>query len=232
VWEKWGARRPDAYLAMGSAVAERISSHYKRQAEVIPLGLDAHWFGPHVANEHFLVASRLVEQKRIDLAIRACAAAGVPLVIAGEGRDEQRLRRMSGAGVQFLGHIRDRARMRDLYTRATAVIVPAEEDFGLVALEAQAAGTPVIAYDAGGARDTVVDGVTGIRFAPQTPDALEGAIREAAARSWDHQTIRRHAAGFDQGAFKAQFATLVSRLRQEKEPARQVLAVESSDAAF
>jgi glycosyltransferase involved in cell wall biosynthesis len=226
VWERWSARRPDAYVAMGSAVAERIRSNYGRDAEIIPLGLDSPWFGPHVANEHFLLVSRLVEQKRIDLAIEACAAAGVPLLIAGEGRDEPRLRRLSGAGVTFLGHIRDRARMRDLYARATAVIVPAEEDFGLVPLEAQATGTPVVAYDAGGARDTVIDGVTGIRFAPQTASALEQAIREAAARSWDHPAISRHAAGFEQRAFKARFEAMVTHLRQEKEPAGQLLAVE------
>jgi glycosyltransferase involved in cell wall biosynthesis len=225
VWEEWGARRPDAYVAMGRAVADRIRIYYGRHAEVIPLGMDADWFGPHLADEYFLIAGRLVEQKRMDLAITACAAAGVPLVIAGEGRDEPRLRRMSGGGVKFLGHIRDRARMRDLFARATAVIVPGEEDFGLVPLEAQAAGTPVIAYDAGGARDTVVDGITGIRFAPQTAGALEAAIREAAARSWDHQAISRHAAGFEQQAFKARFEELVMDLRQRQEPAGQAMAV-------
>src|SRR5207237_2177663 len=129
---------------MGAAVAERIRRHYGRGAEVIPLGLDSTWFGAHLANEHFLLVSRLVEQKRVDLAIAACAAAGVQLLIAGEGRDEPRLRRLSGAGVRFLGHVKDRELLRDLYARATAVIVPAEEDFGLAPLEAQAAGTPVV----------------------------------------------------------------------------------------
>jgi glycosyltransferase involved in cell wall biosynthesis len=211
---------------MGSGVAARISTHYGRQAEVIPLGMDADSLGPHIANQYFLVASRLVEQKRIDLAISACAAAGVPLLIAGEGRDEARLRGMSGPAVKFLGHIRDRPRMRDLYARATAVIVPAEEDFGLVPLEAQAVGTPVIAYDAGGARDTVVDGVTGIRFAPQTAKALEDAIKKAATRTWDHAAISRHAAGFEQRPFKARFQAMVTHLRQGHEPAGQVLAGE------
>src|SRR5438270_1305285 len=149
IWERWGAQRPNAYVTMGAAVAERIRKFYGRGAEVIPLGLESVWFGEHVADEHFLVVSRLVEQKRIDLAIEACAAAGVPLVIAGAGRQEPRLRRMSGPEVRFVGHITDRARLRDLYARAAAVIVPAEEDFGLVPLEAQAAGTPVVAFDAG-----------------------------------------------------------------------------------
>jgi glycosyltransferase involved in cell wall biosynthesis len=230
LWEHWGALRPDAYVTMGAAVAGRIRRHYGRGAEVIPLGLDSVWFGPHLANEHFLLVSRLVEQKRIDLAIASCARAGVPLLIAGEGRDEPRLRRLSGAGVRFLGHISDRARLRELYARATAVIVPAEEDFGLVPLEAQAVGTPVVAYDAGGARDTVVDGVTGIRFAPQTDGALTEAIREAAARSWDHQAISRHAATFEQGAFKARFEALVDGLRPGRRPAGPSLAAEGGDA--
>jgi glycosyltransferase involved in cell wall biosynthesis len=230
IWEEWAARRPDAYVAMGSAVADRISTFYGRHAEVIPLGLDANWFGPHVADEHFLVVSRLVEQKRVDLAITACLKAGVPLLIAGEGRDEPRLRRLAGAAVTFLGHIRDRARLRDLYARAKAVIVPAEEDFGLVALEAQASGTPVIAYDAGGARDTVVGGITGIRFAPQTAAALESAIREAATRSWDHELISRYAAGFEQSPFKTRFEALVGGLHQRQQQAGHALVVESGDA--
>ena len=230
IWEQWGARRPDAYVTMGAAVAERIRRHYGRGAEVIPLGLDSDWFGPHLADDHFLLVSRLVEQKRIDLAIAACAGAGVPLLIAGEGRDEPRLRTLGGAGVRFLGHITDRARLRDLYARATAVIVPAEEDFGLAPLEAQAAGAPVVAYDAGGARDTVVDGVTGIRFAPQTAGALTEAIREAAARSWDHEAISQHAARFEQREFKSRFESLVDRLRREQEPTGRLLAAGGSDA--
>lgn len=230
LWEAWGAHRPDAYVAMGSAIADRIRTYYGCDADVIPLGLDGHWFGPHVANDYFLVVSRLTEQKRIELAIAACAAAGVPLVIAGEGRDETRLRRLSGTGVKFLGHMRDRARMRDLYARATAVIVPGEGDFGLVPLEAQASGTPVIAYDAGGVRDTVEDGITGIRFAPQTADALEQAIRKASTCLWDHQAISRHAARFEQRAFQARFEAAVIHQRKRIEPAGKVVAVGGGDA--
>jgi glycosyltransferase involved in cell wall biosynthesis len=229
IWERWGAQRPNAYVTMGAAVAERIRRFYGRGAEVIPLGLESVWFSRHLADEHFLVVSRLVEQKRIDLAIEACAAAGVPLVIAGAGREEPRLRRMTGPDVRFVGHITDRARLRQLYARAAAVIVPAEEDFGLVPLEAQAAGTPVVAFDAGGVRDTVVDGVTGIRFAPQTADALTDAIREAAARSWDHRAISRHAADFEQAAFKARFEALVSSLRPAMEADGRALVAGGGD---
>ena len=214
---------------MGAAVAGRIRTFYGRPAEVIPLGLESAWFSQHVADEHFLVVSRLVEQKRIDLAIEACAAAGVSLVIAGTGREEPRLRRMSGPDVRFAGHISD-ARLRELYARAAAVIVPAEEDFGLVPLEAQAAGTPVVAFDAGGVRDTVVDGVTGIRFAPQTTGALTEAIREAAARSWDHGAISLHAATFKQADFKARFEVLVSTLRPGREAAGRALVAGGGDA--
>jgi glycosyltransferase involved in cell wall biosynthesis len=99
-----------------------------------------------------------------------------------------------------------------------------------VALEAQASGTPVIAYDAGGARDTVVGGITGIRFAPQTAAALESAIREAATRSWDHELISRYAAGFEQSPFKTRFEALVGGLHQRQQQAGHALVVESGDA--
>jgi glycosyltransferase involved in cell wall biosynthesis len=176
-WDLHAASKPDLLLTSGAAVADRIRSCYGRESAIVPPPIDSYWFAPHRSNEFCLFVGRLVHQKRVDLAIEACKALGIPLWIAGEGRSERDLRRRGDGNIRFLGHVTD-VELRELYRRAIAVVVPAEEDFGLVPLEAQAAGTPVVAYDAGGARETVLDEVTGLRFRPQTWEALATAISE------------------------------------------------------
>jgi glycosyltransferase involved in cell wall biosynthesis len=114
-----------------------------------------------------------------------------------------------------LGSVTD-GKLRQLYARARAVLVPAEEDFGIVPLEAQAAGTPVIAYDAGGARETVVNGRTGIRFAPQTAEALAAAITAASSLQWDRRSIQANAARFTESRFKRDMLILIERYQQDR----------------
>ena len=125
------------------------------------------------------------------------------------------MRAKAGPNTRFLGSVRD-DELRRLYARARAVLVTAEEDFGIVPLEAQAAGTPVIAYDAGGARETVIDGQTGIRFAPQTVDALAAAITAAAARPWNREQIQANAARFREARFKRDMVVLIERYDLER----------------
>jgi glycosyltransferase involved in cell wall biosynthesis len=173
------------------------------------------WFVAHQSDEFYLVVSRLVEQKRVDLAIAACERLGLPLWIVGEGRAGPSLRAKAGPNIMFLDSVKDDD-LRRLYARARAVLVPAEEDFGIVPLEAQAAGTPVIAYDAGGARETVVDGQTGIRFAPQTVDALAAAITAAAARPWEREHLQANAAQFREARFKRDILALIERYDEER----------------
>ena len=217
-WDRWAAARPDAYMANGEAVAARIRSFYRRDATVVAPPIGAEWFIPHQANESYLVAGRLVAPKRIDLAIAACERLGVPLTIAGDGREAERLRQLAGPTVRFTGPLSD-AELRRCYARAIALLVPAEEDFGMVPVEAQAAGTPVIAYDRGGARESVVDGLTGLRFSPQTARALAAAIGESARRAWDEDAIRSNAGRFDERHFRERVTNLVDRYA-EPSPAR------------
>jgi glycosyltransferase involved in cell wall biosynthesis len=214
-WERRAATKPDYYIANGHEVAGRIRAFYHRDAAVVPPPIADAWFVPHDGDDFYLVVSRLVEQKRVDLAIRACERLRLPLWIVGEGRAGASLQANASPSTRFLGSVAD-DELRRLYSRARAVLVPAEEDFGLVALEAQAAGTPVIAFDAGGARETVVDGLTGIRFAPQTAESLARAITAAASRKWDRRIIQAHAARFTESRFKREIRELIERYVRER----------------
>ena len=208
VWDRHAATQPDVYVATGQPVAERIEAYYQRSSDIIQPPVERKWFTPHQADEFFLFAGRLVPHKRADLAIEACAQLGLPLVVAGTGRTGEELHRAAHGDTRFVGYVPDEE-LRTLYARARAVLVPSEEEFGLVSLEAQAAGTPVIAYDAGGARETVVDGVTGIRFAPQTVAGLASGIGRFLAQRWDRDAIQANAARFGQDRFERELMRLI-----------------------
>ena len=207
-WDRHAATQPDVYVATGQPVAERIEAFYQRSAQIIQPPVERKWFTPHQSDEFLLFAGRLVPHKRAGLAIEACAQLGVPLVVAGTGRIEEELHKASRGQTNFVGYVSDDD-LRSLYARARAVLVPSEEEFGLVSLEAQAAGTPVIAYDAGGARETVVDGVTGIRFAPQTVAGLAAAIERFQEHTWDRTAIQANAARFSQDRFERELLRLI-----------------------
>ena len=178
------------------------------------------WFVPHVSDDFYLVVARLVPHKHVDLAIRACEQLGLPLVVAGSGRYGAHLHKMAGPSVRFTGFVAD-DQLRDLYSRARAVLVPSEEEFGLVALEAQAAGTPVIAYDAGGSKETVVDSVTGVRFAPQTVEGLVSGIERSREYQWNRGAIQANAARFDEARFRRELLGVIDR--HLNEPATDLL---------
>jgi glycosyltransferase involved in cell wall biosynthesis len=211
-WDLRAAARPAVFIANSDAVAGRIRAFYGRDASVIAPSIEQSWFVPHEANDFYLVVCRLVEPKRVDLAVQACSRLGVPLLIVGIGRAEARLRALAGPRVRFEGRVSD-DRLRTLYSHARAVLVPAEEDFGLVPAEAQAAGTPVIAYDAGGARETVIDGITGVRFAPQTVEALVAAIERFEQQRWDPSQIQANAARFTKDRFQRDLLALIKSYR-------------------
>src|SRR2546423_198623 len=200
-WDRRAAQQPHVYVATGRPVAERVKTFYGRSAHIVAPPVERKWFVPHVSDDFYLVVARLVPHKHVDIAIRACERLGLPLVVAGSGRYGERLRKMSGANVRFTGFVAD-DQLRDLYSHARAVVVPSEEEFGLVALEAQAAGTPVIALDAGGSKETVVDGVTGIRFAPQTVAGLISGIGRFGEYTWDRGAIQTNAARFNEVRFR------------------------------
>ncbi len=206
LWDYATAARVDEFIANSPNVAARINKYYRRAAVVMPPPVEVTRY--HLAPSHedyFLIVSRLIPYKRIDLAVRAFTQLGAPLRIVGDGRDERRLRAMAGPTVRFMGRLSDE-QVRDQMARCRAFIFPGDEDFGLAPVEAQASGRPVIAYGAGGALTSVVAGVTGLFFDEQTPESLAAAVRRFDDAAFDPLVIRRHAEQFDLEHFTDRFA--------------------------
>jgi glycosyltransferase involved in cell wall biosynthesis len=213
-WDRDTADRVDRYVAISHYVAGRIRRYYNREAIVVHPPVDTEFFHPDAAPpERFaLVVSALVPYKRIQVAIAACRLAGVPLRIAGDGPDRAALEReaaSAGADVRFLGRLSDDG-IRELYRRAAVTLLPGVEDFGIVPLEAQACGRPVVALGRGGARETVVPGETGLLVDETGPDAFAEAIAQAVDRPFDATAIRRHAQQFSRARFGDQMAALIA----------------------
>jgi glycosyltransferase involved in cell wall biosynthesis len=211
MWDRVAADRVDHFIAISAAVEKRIAKFYRRESEIIHPPVDCTSFELVAEpDDFFLIVSRLVPYKRVDLAVRAFNELGLPLVIAGDGRDRARLQRMAGPNVRFLGRVSE-SRLRELYSRCRAFVFPGEEDFGLTPLEAQASGRPVIAYAAGGALDTVVDGYTGLFFQERTPASLITALKRFEVEDFDPLAVRAHAMAFDTPVFRQRFVSYVER---------------------
>lgn len=200
------AARPDAYIAISQLVSQRISKTYGREAEVVypPIDLDR-FMGVAPSGgkggDHYLVVSRLLPYKRVDLAVEVCTQRKVPLIVVGDGPSLADLRRLAGPNVSFVGKVGD-DELLQLYARARALIHCGQEDFGLVPLEANAAGIPAVVFRNGGALETVIDGVTGILFPEQQGGILNQALDQVESTSWDADALRRHAARFDERSFE------------------------------
>jgi glycosyltransferase involved in cell wall biosynthesis len=187
------AQGPDFYIANSSTVARRIQQFYGKQAVVINYPIDTSKFIFSENKEDFYFASaRLISYKRIDVIVEAFNWLGWPLLISGDGPERARLESRALKNIKFLGHVSDTERSA-LLSKARAVIVTALEDYGLVPVEANASGTPVIAYGKGGVLDTQIPGETGVFFNRQTPEAIHAALVEASKISWDYGKIREHA---------------------------------------
>ena len=211
-WDRRTARGVTAFAGISSAVVDRIRHAYGRDAERIfpPVDLPPFLASPRRPPfDYFLAFGRLIPYKRFDLAIRACTEAGLPLVIAGSGPDEARLRAMAGPTVRFLGQV-DAATYLDLLSGAMAVLFPGEEDFGIIPVEAQAAGCPVVALGRGGSLDTVSDGETGVLFPDPTVASLREGIDAVMARSWDESVLRRWASQFSEQRFIRELQAFVA----------------------
>ena len=215
-WDRDTADRVDRYVAISHYVAGRIRRYYNREATVVYPPVNTEFFHPDGATpERFaLVVSALVPYKRIDLAIAACRLAGVPLKIAGDGPEREALQRDAGPGVLFLGR-RSNDEIRDLYRRAAVTLLPGEEDFGIVPLEAQACGRPVVALGRGGALETVRPGETGVLVAEAVPQAFAAAIAQAIDRPFDSRAIRRHAEQFSRARFADQMTAVIHETCRE-----------------
>jgi glycosyltransferase involved in cell wall biosynthesis len=209
-WDRATSGRPDAYLTNSRHVASRIRRYYTRDATVVYPPVDTVFYHPDgtAPGDHALVVSALVPYKRIDRAIEACALAGLPLKIVGTGPDEASLRRLARGDVEFLGNRSDEE-IRDLYRGAAVVVMPGEEDFGIVPLEAQACGRPVVALGCGGALETVVDGTTGILVQEESAAAMAAALTAATFDRFDPVTIRQHAMAFGRERFAAEIRSTI-----------------------
>lgn len=200
--DRRAATRVDRYLANSKNVARRVTKIYGRKSRVAypPVDLDRFATSESEPEPWFLVVSRLVPHKRVDLAIAACARAGVPLRIVGDGRSRRDLEAQAGPDVTFLGWLDDEALTHHL-GRCQGLILPAAEDFGMTAVEAQAAGRPVIAFGKGGALESVIESETGLFFREQSVDALAAAIRVFGERGWVRESCRANARRFGTAPF-------------------------------
>jgi glycosyltransferase involved in cell wall biosynthesis len=213
LWDSEAADRPDMLLAASETVKRRIELYWRRDSQTVFPPLDDAWFSAPLRKTeggYYLIVSTLVPYKRIELAIRACNERGVPLRIAGSGPAEAGLRAIAGPTVRFEGYA-DEARLRDLYAGAKATLFPGEEDFGLVPLESLACGTPVIAYGAGGATETLTP-ETAEFFPEPTPASLIAAMERAEKKTWDPQACRTRAEEFRQSRFEERIRAAVAAL--------------------
>jgi glycosyltransferase involved in cell wall biosynthesis len=211
-WDVATAQNVDRFLAISSTVAARVGKHYRREATVIypPVNCSAFTAQPERIENYYLIVSRLIPYKRIDLAVDAFSRLGIPLKIVGSGgRDLPTLKARAGRNVEFVGRVSDEE-LKALYARCRALVFPGEEDFGIAPLEANASGRPVIAYAAGGALDTVVDRKTGVLFAHQNVEDLIEAVQRVEQLHWDSAELRRHALRFDRAVFDQQFRDFVA----------------------
>jgi glycosyltransferase involved in cell wall biosynthesis len=214
-----GAAGPDVFVANSLHVAERIMRYYGRSAEIVhpPVDID-HFLGlPRAPTDFYLAFGRVVPYKRVDLAVAACARLGRALEVAGDGRALDAVRAAAGEGTAFLGKVSDAERDR-LLGGARALLFPGEEDFGIVPVEAQAAGVPVIAYGVGGAAESVADGRTGVLFGEQTTAALAAAIERFEGLELDGELVRENARRFGRERFRAEMADVIDRAWRAKSP--------------
>jgi glycosyltransferase involved in cell wall biosynthesis len=208
-WEQTAASRVDAFVAISDEVQARIDRFYGRESMVIYPPVDTKRFAPAVSHDdYFLIVSRLIPYKRIDLAVQAFNSLGLPLWVGGEGRDRASLEAIAGPNIRFLGRVPDEE-LGPLMARCRAFVFPGLEDFGIAPVQAMAAGRPVIAYAGGGALDYVVDGVTGLFFHEQTADSLAGVVRRFDESAFDPEMIRAHAERFDTDVFKTRIQAYI-----------------------
>jgi glycosyltransferase involved in cell wall biosynthesis len=209
-----GASSPDVFVANSHNVADRIRRYYGRTAEVVnpPVDVARLLTLPRGPGAHYLVFGRVVPYKRVELAVAACARLGRVLKVAGDGRAMASVRAAATgqAGIELLGRVGD-AERDALMGSARALLFPGEEDFGIVPVEAQAAGLPVIAYRVGGASETVIDGRTGVLFEEQSALGLAGAIERFEDLRLDEAAIRGNAERFGRERFRAEMAGVIER---------------------
>ena len=214
-WDRLAADRVDHFIAISDEVRRRIAKVYRREATIIYPPVDVGRFAPsNRIEDYYLFVGRLVPYRRLDLLIEAFNTMRRPLLIAGSGRDRERLEALAGPTVKLLGFVPD-ADLPDLLARCRAFVWPGEEDFGISPLQANAAGRPVIAYGAGGALETIVEGVTGVFFTEQSVAAIIRAVEAYDPLSADPAACRSNAEQYDIALFKRRIDAFVTRKLEE-----------------
>jgi glycosyltransferase involved in cell wall biosynthesis len=214
IWDKIASHRPDTLVAISKEVQERIKRYYGKDSVVIypPLTLSEKQKTKNKkqkdTGEYFLVVSRFVSYKRIDLAIQACNELKLPLKIVGSGGEEERLKAMAGPTIEFVGKVTDEE-LADYYSNCRALLFPGVEDFGLAVVEAQHFGRPVIAFRAGGALETILAGKTGLFFDAQTKESLMSALQNFDTFNFDKNMLAQQAKKFSLERFKKDFKSIV-----------------------
>jgi glycosyltransferase involved in cell wall biosynthesis len=212
-WRQWdwiAAQRVDRYIANSETTRRRIARYFTREAEVVYPPVEIGRFTPATPGDHYVVLSELMPHKRIELAVRAFGALHRPLVVVGDGPDARRLQRMAGPTVRFTGRVSD-AEVARLLATARALVVTATEEFGIAAVEAQAAGRPVIALHQGGVTESVVDGSTGVFYDEPTAEALAEAVAAFDPLSIEPADCVANAQRFSLSAFQAEIRAQVEQ---------------------
>ncbi len=208
-WDLKAAKRPDYYLANSTEVQKRISRIYKRQSIVVHPPVDTeHFAGKPTSRKGFVIAGRHVHYKRFDLAISACNESGLSLTVIGNGPDHNRLRSLAGPTITFKTDVSDE-QLPKYFHSAEAFIFPNEEDFGITAVQAMAAGCPVIAYRAGGALDSVAENISGVFFDKQSVESLKEAMVDFKKRRFSEDRIVYQAKKFDTEVFRSRIEEIV-----------------------
>ncbi len=211
------AQRPDLFVANSRHVAARIAKYYRRDARVVhpPVDVAPLLRQPRTPQDYYLVLGRVVPYKRADVAVAACEALGRPVKVAGDGRALDSVRAVAGPNTELLGYVDD-ATALELLRGARALLFPGEEDFGIVPVEAQAAGMPVIAYGVGGVRDSVIDGETGLLYDDPGVDGCCAAITAFEQRQFDEAAMRENARRFAPERFRTEFAEVIDEFLAER----------------
>ncbi|MBU0952215.1 MAG: glycosyltransferase [Elusimicrobia bacterium] len=212
-WDVNSSKRVDNFVAISQYIQERIKRHYNRDSIVIypPVNTEFYTLSDKLEKkDYYLVVSAFAPYKRIDLAIETFNKIGLPLKIIGSGQEEKKLKKMANKNIEFLDWKND-DELKYYYQNCKALIFPGEEDFGIVPVEAQSCGTPVIAYSRGGAIETIVDGKTGVFFENQTVESLTRAIHKLGKIQFDSKEIHVHAQDFSRSVFKEKISKFIEK---------------------
>ena len=215
MWDRVSAERPDKIIANSNFIARRIKKYFKRESLVInpPVNVN-HFEISQGKDDYFLIAGRLMAYKRFDIAIRAFNELKLPLKIIGRGPELKRLKKISGPNIEFLGRVSD-AELKKYFSRCQAFIFPQEEDFGIIAIEVMASGTPLIAYRSGDIPEHMEEGVSGIFFENQTSEDIIEAVKKFKNCDYDPKIIRENVLKFDKEIFKAKIKEYINKELKE-----------------